>query len=50
MSEIISAVQPPNTNQLWYAGFAYRDNDGPENGKLAVVMKMDDDGEIKFVK
>jgi hypothetical protein len=49
MSEILSVVQPPKNDFLWCAGYAYRDNDNPSN-RIAVVMKMDDDGDIKFVK
>ena len=49
MSEILSVVQPDNNDFLWCAGYAYRDNDIPSN-RIAVVMKMDDDGDIKFVK
>jgi hypothetical protein len=49
MSEILSVAQPNNNDNLWCAGYAYRDNDNPSN-RIAVVMKMDDDGDIKFVK
>jgi hypothetical protein len=49
MSEILSVVQPNKNDFLWCAGYAYRDNDNPSN-RIAVVMKMDDDGDIKFVK
>jgi hypothetical protein len=49
MSEILSVAQPNNNDNLWCAGHAYRDNDNPSN-RIAVVMKMDDDGDIKFVK
>ena len=49
MSEILSVAQPNNNDNLWCAGYAYRDNEKPSN-RIAVVMKMDDDGDIKFVK
>jgi len=49
MSEILSVAQPNNNDNLWCAGYAYRDNDNPSD-RIAVVMKMDDDGDIKFVK
>jgi hypothetical protein len=34
---------------LWFAGDAYRDNENPTN-RIAVVMKMDVDGDVWFVK
>lgn len=52
MSEIISIVQPPNSNQLWTAGYVFRDQKATPTiqSKKACVMKMDDDGDIKFIK
>jgi len=49
MSEILTVVQPPNKNFMFCGGYSYRDNDNP-NQRIAVIMKIDDDGDIKFVK
>lgn len=49
MSEILTVVQPPNKNFMFCGGYSYRDNDNP-NARIAVIMKIDDDGDIKFVK
>jgi hypothetical protein len=48
MHEILSVVQPPNSGNLWTAGYACRDKD--ECYKVAVVMKTDSDGEVQFLK
>jgi hypothetical protein len=49
MSEIVDAVQPQDSDFLWCAGYAYRDSSDDSSGKYAVVFKMDQDGEIKFL-
>lgn len=49
MHEIISVVQPPNSANLWVAGYMCRDKS--ECHKVAVIMKIDsEDGEIQFLK
>lgn len=48
MHEILSVVQPPNSGNLWTAGYACRDK--AECYKVAVVMKTDSDGEVQFLK
>lgn len=48
MHEILSVVQPPNSGNLWTAGYMCRDKS--ECDKVAVVMKIDTDGEIQFLK
>ena len=49
MTEILSAVQPQDSDFLWCAGYAYRDSTDDDSGKYAVVFKMDQDGDIKFL-
>ena len=49
MTEILSAVQPFGSDFLWCAGYALRDSTNEESGRYAVVFKMDQDGEIKFL-
>jgi hypothetical protein len=49
MTEILSVVQPQDSDSLWCAGYAYRDSTDEDSGKYAVVFKMDQDGEIKFL-
>lgn len=49
MTEILSAVQPQDSDFLWCAGYAYRDSTDDDSGKYAVIFKMDQDGDIKFL-
>jgi hypothetical protein len=49
MTEILSAVQPGDSDILWCAGYAYRNSIDDDSGKYAVVFKMDQDGDIKFL-
>jgi hypothetical protein len=49
MTEILSAIQPQDSDFLWCAGYAYRDSTDDDSGRYAVVFKMDQDGEIKFL-
>ena len=49
MTEILSAVQPKDSDNLWCAGYALRDSTNEESGRYAVVFKMDQDGEIEFL-
>jgi hypothetical protein len=49
MTEILAVVQPQDSDFLWCAGYAYRDSTDEESGKYAVVFKMDQDGDIKFL-
>jgi hypothetical protein len=48
MHEITSMVQPPNSANLWTAGYMCRET--TDCNKVAVVMKIDNDGEIQFLK
>ena len=49
MTEILSAVQPQDSDYLWCAGYAYRDSTDEDSGKYAVIFKMDPDGDISFL-
>jgi len=48
MHEITAVVQPPDSDNLWAAGYMCRDI--ADCNKVAVVMKLDSDGEIQFLK
>lgn len=49
MSEILSVVQPNDSNYLWFAGYVYRSDENPSD-RIASVMKMDENGDILLVK
>lgn len=49
MSDIVSAVQPQDSDFLWCAGYAFRNPADEDAGRYAVVFKMDSDGDISFL-
>lgn len=49
MTEILSAIQPEKSAFLYCAGYAFRDSTNEESKRYAVVFKMDQEGDIKFL-